>query len=342
MISKNHHSFLLIRLSSLGDILLLTPALRALRQTFPNARLDVLIRSRYRELLADNPHISGLVLFEDFPEPTRLRRHLHGQYKTVIDLHTSLRSCLLRRRLGAPQVLTYHKRRCVRWIMVNFKQNLYGGEFSLPLAYMQALAPLQVQDDGGGLEWPGALARREEFLRLADLEAVPDPGPVALCPGASYETKRWPREYWRELAGRLLDRDCTLWIFGDEQDIPAGENLRAINPARVVNFCGKLSLAQTGAGLSFCRLAITHDAGPAHMAAAVQVPVVDIFGSTVPQFGFRPFRVPHRLVEAAVLCRPCSHLGYDACPLGHFRCMKEISVEHVLKLVCEIWDESQR
>jgi lipopolysaccharide heptosyltransferase II len=332
-------SFLLIRFSSLGDILLLTPALRSLRQAYPDSRIDVLIRPRFRELLENNPHISHLVFLEDPADShtlKQLQNELHGRYDTVVDLHTGLRSSQLRTQLDAGRILVYDKRRFVRWLLVAFKINLYGREFSVPEAYLEALKPLGVKDAGGGLEWPGALARREEFLQVAILAQAPDPKPIALCPGASFATKRWTQESWLDLARLLLDKGHTLWVFGGTEDAEAGEALKAVNPERMSTFCGKLSPALSGAGLSFCQAAVTNDAGPMHMAAAVGTPVVAIFGSTVPAFGFRPFRVPHRIAESSVYCRPCSHLGWAACPLGHFRCMKEQKAEGVVRLVEEL------
>jgi heptosyltransferase-2 len=332
-------SFLIIRLSSLGDILLMTPALRALRRDFPESRIDVLTRSRYQELLDGNPNLSNLILFDSADEAREMKRiqaDLKGRYDVVVDLHTGLRSFRIRRNLRAKRVLVYHKHRLARQILVATKINRLGDDFSVPLAYLQALEPLGVRDDGLGLEWPGAMVRRDQFLAFTGMEAAPDNKPIALCPGASYGTKRWPLKKWVDLAEILLERGHSLWIFGDGQDAQAGAALKAKDPSRVSNFCGTLRPALSGAGLSFCRAAVTNDAGPMHMAAAVGTPVVAIFGSTVPEFGFRPFRVPHRISQVAVWCRPCSHLGFAKCPLGHFKCMKQQKAEGVAKLVEEL------
>ena len=326
-------SILLIRLSSLGDILLLTPALRRLRAAQPQARVDLLTSQRYAELLQDNSHLSNLILAPDHPDRSALQKlaaDLRGRYDLVVDLHTGLRSVYLRRHVAAQRVLKYKKRRLARWFLVRFKWNFYRGEFSVSQAYLNALKPLGVRDDSLGLEWLAAQNSLPDFMRQAGLARLPDPWPIALCPGASHFTKRWPETRWRELAHRLLETEPSLWIIGDQADYPLGQQLCQLNPERVVNFCGRLSLAHSGAALALCRLAITQDAGPAHMAAAVGVPVLAIFGSTVPQFGFAPFRVSHRVAELDLFCRPCSHLGFAQCPLGHFRCMKDLSVEHVL------------
>lgn len=337
---KDFQSFLIIRLSSLGDILLTTPSIRCLRQAYPKARIDVLIRAQYRGLLEGNPHLSNLILFPDQGDFAALRKtasELRCRYDVVIDLHTGLRSFYLRRRLRADRILRYRKKRLQRWVLVKLKKNIYREEFSVPVAYIRSMAKLGVQDDGKGLEWFAAKERRNSFLALCGLEAAPVPQPIALCPGASHFTKRWPIEKWRELGKRLLDAgEPALWVFGGSEDSEAGEFLFRLHPERVLNFCGKLDLALSGAGISFCRLAITHDAGPAHMAAAVGTPVVDIFGSTVPQFGFSPFRIPHRIAEKKLHCRPCSHLGYSKCPQDHFRCMKDQSVDDILNLAREI------
>ncbi|MCX6639568.1 MAG: glycosyltransferase family 9 protein [bacterium] len=338
-------SILIIRLSSLGDILLTTPILRCLHRSFPQTRLDVLVRSRYSDLLSNNPNINTLVTLNDPADFSALRgieKQLRGRYEVVVDLHTSLRSSYLRKGLSAKQILIYDKRRWARWLLVNFKLNRYPDHFSIPQAYFQALRPLGVVDDGLGLDWPEALLQRDVFLQSASLTSAPDPKPVALCPGASYATKRWPLDYWTELVEGLLQRGQRLWIFGDKNDVEAGEQLQAIDPERVCSFCGKLSIAQSGAGLSCCSSAITNDAGPAHMASAVKVPVVAIFGSTVPQFGFKPYGVPHRVaeIETHLHCRPCSHLGYPICPLEHHRCMKDVKPEQVLRLWGEVAEQS--
>lgn len=332
-------TFLVIRLSSLGDVLLTTPALRCLRETFPDAIVDVLVKDRYLELLQGNPNVSSLRLFSDSgkwkdvrPTCAALRNH----YDVVVDLHTGLRSFHIRHQLGTKRVLAYKKRRLARWLLVKFKRNFYDGEFSVPLAYLEALAPLGVKDDGEGLEWPAALSARSGFLERVSIPGIPDPKPIAICPGASYATKRWPLEHWTQLSEKLLERGYSLWVFGDKSDDETGDALRRIAPAKVANFCGRLGLAGAGAGLSYCKLAVTHDAGPAHMATAVGLPVVAIFGSTVTQFGFRPFRIAHRIAQIELPCRPCSHLGYSSCPLGHFRCMRDLSVKHVLELVDDL------
>jgi heptosyltransferase-2 len=337
--SDNPKSFLIIRLSSLGDILLTTPAIRSLRKTFPDSRIDVLVRNQYRELLEENPNISDLISPGEPADKEILRRlavDLRGQYDVVIDLHTSLRSSYLRRRLEANNVLRYRKRRLVRWFLVRFKRNFYGGEFSIPIAYQEAMKGIGVKDDGQGLEWPAALAKRQQFLSKADIKTEPDSKPIALCHGASYATKQWPLEYWKELASKLVENGYTLWIFGDKSDEDAGNELESINADCVQNFCGELSITESGAGLSFCQLAVTHDAGPVHMATAIGIPVVSIFGSTVPQLGFKPFRIPHRIAEVEVSCRPCSHLGFEECPKGHFRCMKDQTPDSVFRLVIDL------
>ncbi|MBU0517780.1 glycosyltransferase family 9 protein [bacterium] len=310
--------------------------MRCLRKTFPKAQIDFIVKEQYVELLAGNPHLNNLIPLAEPGDKRALSalcNNLKNRYHTVIDLHTSLRSNFIKRRLGASRILSYNKRRIKRWLLVKTKRNFYGTEFSVPGAYLDALKSIGVADDDKGLEWPGIVSLMDQFYQRAGLDRSSLDKPIALCPGASFATKIWPLDNWEKVLDELLKRDVPLWIFGDQDDYQAGERLRSLAPERIQNFAGKLSISGSAAGISLCRLAVTHDAGPMHIAAAVGTPVVAMFGSTVPAFGFKPFRSPHRLLQAKVSCRPCSHLGFDVCPLRHFRCMQEISPEQVTEAI---------
>jgi len=248
-------SILIIRLSSLGDVLLTTPAVRSLRNTFPSARIDFMLKEQYAELLQNNPHISSIITFPepaDFDTLNRMIAKLRDQYDIIIDLHTSLRSYQLRKRLNAGRVLKYKKRRLLRWLLVNCKRDYYPQEFSIPTAYIEAMKPLGVVDDGTGLEWHITEDKVQRFLEIAELNEKPPQKPVALCPGASFATKRWDSERWMELAEKMAERNHLIWVFGDESDREVGERIQTIYSDRIINLCGKLSLAEAGAGFDEC------------------------------------------------------------------------------------------
>jgi len=313
--------------------------LRCLRKAFPEAQIDFLVKEQYAELLNGNPHLNNLITL---PEPgdrnqlTNLCRTLKNRYQTVVDLHTSLRSNYIKPRIGAKTILSYNKHRFRRWLQVKTKHSFYRSEFSVPQSYLEALKPLGVEDDGDGLEWPEIKNHIDRFYSVAELDRTLTEKSVALCPGASFGTKIWPLEKWRQVVSELLNRDVHLWIFGDKHDEDTGDALKRLAPDKIKNFAGKLTISESAAGISLCRLAVTHDAGPMHIAAAVETPVVAIFGSTVPDFGFKPFRIPFKLVEIGVSCRPCSHLGFSTCPLNHFKCMNEITAEQVLEAITNL------
>ena len=143
-------------------------------------------------------------------------------------------------------------------------------------------------------------------------------------------TKRWFIDRWCDLAERIVSQSqYRVMILGDEVDKPLGDEIIGRIGGNGWNAAGKLSLSQSAAAISHCQVVITHDSGLMHIAAARRVPIVAIFGPTVKAFGFYPFRVPYRVVERSLKCRPCSTKGSSRCPLGHFKCMQEITPEHV-------------
>jgi heptosyltransferase-2 len=227
---------------------------------------------------------------------------------------------------------------------VNLKRNLYRSIVPVPERYLGTARSLGVQDDGEGLEVfvpedvvvtvRAAMSR----YRLDRYETV-----IGLAPSARHFTKRWPSERFVETAVRCtkLFRAKVL-LFGGKEDLEfCGDCAQMINTAAgaaVADSCaGILSLREMAEALGYCTLVITNDTGIMHLAAARKRKVVAIFGSTVGEFGFFPFRTESIVVERKGLsCRPCSHIGLERCPEGHFRCMQDISVDEVVLSVRQI------
>ena len=161
---------------------------------------------------------------------------------------------------------------------------------------------------------------------------------VALAPGSIWGSKRWP--YYGELAQRLAGRVGIVVVGGPEDGEIAEGIVRAVEDGggrwRAVNACGQLSLRQSAEVIRRAAVLVTNDSAPLHFAQAVGTPTVAIFGSTVPAFGFGP-RGPRDQVAGidGLPCRPCSAHGPASCPLGHHRCMRELTVDHVLAAIEE-------
>jgi heptosyltransferase-2 len=151
---------------------------------------------------------------------------------------------------------------------------------------------------------------------------------VALAPGSVWGTKRWP--YYPELAARIAPR-CRLAIVGSADDSGAARRIaHAVGAQGVVDATGKLSLLASAELIGRADLLVTNDSSPQHLASAMATPTITIFGPTVPAFGFGPL-APHSttLGHPSLPCRPCHHHGPPTCPLGHWKCMRELGVEVV-------------
>jgi heptosyltransferase II len=162
---------------------------------------------------------------------------------------------------------------------------------------------------------------------------------VAIAPGARHTTKRWPAERFSAL-GRMLvaEKNARIVILGGEAERElATEVSRAIDGGDVVNLAGRVSLLESAAAIDCCSVVVSNDSAITHLAAARGRPTVSIFGSTVQEFGFAPYRVPSVVVEnEGLYCRPCTSIGRAECPEGHFRCMLEISPAMVLEAITRL------
>ena len=343
---------LLIRLSAIGDILLTTPLLRALRAQYPQAQLDFVVKSEFAEILRYHPALNTIYSVNTkngWPElMTFGRRLFETDYDVIFDIHKNFRSRYLVQAARPQRVLRYRKHVLRRGLLVHTKINLLQNFSPIYQRYLEAAAPLQISPqplaDGRWLE----LFLSEQDEREADFAILANhwqPGVpmVALAPGAGYFTKCWPAEFFGHLAVKLIRQRRQVVLLGGSQDLDLANQIVQVVASttgkrnQVINLAGKLSLLGSAAVVKRCRLLIVNDSGLMHVAEAVGTPLVAIFGSTTREFGFFPHLKTSRVVENLGLsCRPCSHLGFNECPRGHFRCMREITIDKVWNAVQEM------
>jgi heptosyltransferase-2 len=336
MASTCPQKILVIRLSSIGDILLATPLLRILRRRFPEARIDFVIKSRFAELMRFNPHLTELLVLDTESGQEgleELRRRIQSTgYDLVIDIHKNFRSLYLRRGLRGVKIATHTKYLLRRFILVRLGINFYREIVPMHLRYIRAMERWGLTDDGLGLEFHlDPQADRQIALRLA--ERPGDRLLVGLAPGAGFATKRWPAEYFQETARRLRKEFAAdILLLGNKADRETTAPIAAETGAGIYDWAGTLTLQQSAAALARCDLLITNDTGLMHMACALKIPVIALFGPTTREFGFFPVG-PHAEVieEEGLSCRPCTTMGGHRCPKGHFRCMRDISPERVIE-----------
>jgi heptosyltransferase-2 len=332
---------LVIRLSSLGDILLTTPVLRILREYCPAAQLDFLTKAAYQDVLRANPCVDRLLLWE--PQQglrEMLSRLRQTRYDIVIDLHRTLRSRLLYHGLLAERKLAYTKRTIRRALLVHLGWNTLRAMTSVPELYMAPLRSLGMTAPLPPLEMH-LTAESQEAMQAYLQQELPESRMrplVAVAPGAHWATKRWPVERFAAVAQTLAQtQQAAVVVLGSAEDRQLAQELCQQLSVPVLNSTGTLSLMHTAALLQQCHLLLSNDSGLMHMAAALRVPVVAIFGPTVQEFGFYPFKASAQVVSAAVACRPCSTKGSTRCPRGHHQCMQQVTVAHVLAAASKIW-----
>ncbi|MBD3224515.1 MAG: hypothetical protein GF313_07285 [Caldithrix sp.] len=341
MVDNHAIKILFVRLSSIGDILLTTPLIRQTRISFPAATIDYITKPQFYELIKFNPHLNTIHNINPHGTPKELSRQSRAlkqnEYDFVFDLHNNFRSRLLTFHLKGSKIGRMKKNKIKRALLVYTKINLFHNILSIPDKYSKVAAMAGIQDDGLGLEifWKDYIENQvhKKLSRLAIKQNF-----VAMAPGAGFYTKRWPIDYFKKLIRAMLHNNPKkqILILGGPDEASQFKTLQV--KGQVFNLAGSLSLLESAIVVSQAELLISNDSGIMHMATAVNTPVLAIFGSTVRELGFYPYRGQHKVLENGNLsCRPCSHIGRKQCPLRHFKCMKEIYPEKVMQEMSNLY-----
>jgi lipopolysaccharide heptosyltransferase II len=327
---------LVVRFSSMGDIILTTPLLRALRARHPAASISFLTKRSFAPLLSDNPALTDLIVLERGQSLASVAGTLRAQKFThIVDLHGTLRARTLRF-LVPGRWRGYRKRRIEREILIIFKRNVYRDDVPEPERYFEAAEGLDVVPDGGPPEVftsAEASARSQAWLAAAGLGGSRPL--VAVAPGAAHFTKRWPVESWRQLVALLAEAGLDVAVVGGADYAAECAVIAAGGGDHAASSAGRFGLQETAALLRSAAVSVSGDTGVMHMATATRTPVVALMGPTVAAFGFYPYRARARVLERDLACRPCSRQGGARCPLGHHHCLREIDPGSVAAAVQE-------
>lgn len=332
--------FLIIRLSSLGDIVLTTPVIKALKERYPDAVVDFLVKKEYHNLLSVNPHLNRIITLDSngvhkgLNGLLKISKELRaGGYTHVIDLHGNLRSRIITSFLPGAKTLRYDKQVVKRRLILSgFKvktRHTVG-------AYLASLLPLGIGMQEH-LPNPSIYISKDEedgakrFLAQAGIsegEVL-----IGIAPGARWPTKRWIEDGFIEIGRKAVkELGARVLIFGGPDETDLSKRVAAEVGNKALSVAGVAGLKETAALIKRCKVFVSNDSGPMHIATAVGTPVVAIFGPTVQGFGFSPLG-ESVVVEKELKCRPCSLHGSSTCPKGHFECMKGITVSEVFDKV---------
>ena len=326
---------LIIRFSSIGDIVLTTPVIRGLKEQ-AGAEVHYLTKKEYAGILEANPMVDKVyTLTDDYA--ALLKEMKQEQYDYVIDLHNNLRSLRAKMSLGGKSY-SFNKINTEKWLMVNLKWDKLPDKHIVH-RYMEALTSLGVSYDGKGLDY---FIPEEDEVVMSNflignvlLEDKQAPAYIALVIGAAHATKRMPEEKIIEVCKAIQQ---PVVLLGGPGEAEQGRQIADAAGGHVFNTCGMFSLHQSASVVKQASKVITHDTGMMHIAAAFSKPIISIWGNTIPAFGMYPFYPDginqNTTIEVKELsCRPCSKIGYQECPKGHFRCMKDIGVGEIVEAV---------
>jgi heptosyltransferase-2 len=333
------NNILIIRLSSMGDVVLTSSFVRQLRSVYPKAKIDYIVGNRFTEVVKYNPNIDNVFEYDkiwskndiiEFKELI-LSKVENRHYDVIIDLQKNHRSRYLAKGLSN-KILKIKKNRLNKLSLVYLKKTILKDIISIPEQYLRTAESIGVKGDNYGLElWLPEEKESRQYLQSKIEGADNKPLCIALAPGAFHYTKRWMPEAFSEIIRQFNDAyDVEFAVFGGADDIAIAKEIIDFSKSKINDYSGSDSIIHTARELGKCDLLITNDTGIMHIAAARQVPIVAIFGSTVPEFGFAPYRVKNAIVERKGLgCRPCTHIGRAECPKGHFKCMRQITASEV-------------
>ena len=320
--------FLILRFSSIGDIVLTTPVIRCLRLQMPEAEIHFLSRQNFRDVLEHNPYINKNIFYKDDVDEviSELKKE---KYDYIIDLHHNIRSLRVKRALKTKS-FSFNKLNIEKWLIVNLKINRLPQQHIVD-RYLETISSFGIKNDGQGLDY--FISAKEEKA----IEKLPEAfgkNFIAWAIGAHHATKQLPIEKMISIARKIK---LPVVILGGKEDINKSKELIKQFQSLVFNGCGIFSINESAAIIKHAQHVLTHDTGMMHIAAAFRKNIISVWGNTIPEFGMSPylpaaFATNSLIVQVNNLsCRPCSKIGFQKCPKGHFKCMKEINENEIIK-----------
>lgn len=320
---------LVIRFSSIGDIVLTTPVIRCLKLQL-DAEVHFLTKQSYASILKTNPYLSKVWAIKSTVSEVH-KALKQEQFDYIIDLHKNLRTIhlqlLLQKKMYGFQKLNFEK-----WLITKFKINRLP-KVHIVDRYLKTVTFLGVKNDDKGLDY--FIPKND----VVDIQPFKLDGKVlvAFAIGAAHLTKRLPTQKIISICKKIVNNgNFSIILLGGKEDAKRGEVILKSVRENVLNLCGQLNLNQSASVVKQSNFVITHDTGLMHIAAAFQKEIISVWGNTIPDFGMYPYVNPSKfkIVEVNDLsCRPCSKIGHKECPKGHFKCMNDIDESQIVTFV---------
>jgi ADP-heptose:LPS heptosyltransferase len=316
--------FLIIRLSSIGDIVLTTPVIRCLKKQVEGAEIHFVAKEKHGGILEANPYITKIHTLGERISDLLIELEKE-QFDYIIDLHHNFRSARIKNRLRV-SAFSVDKLNYKKWLLINLKINWLPDKHIVE-RYLDTLSVFDVENDGQGLDFFIPENGGFDFKKLPNQFAD---GYVAFVIAGTYTTKKLPAEKILEFC-----KGCQkpVVLLGGKKELEEGKKVAEKFPENVFSLCGKTSLNESASLIKYARVVVTNDTGLMHIAAAFKKKILSFWGNTTPQFGMVPYLSDpaSKMMEVDGLkCRPCSKLGYNNCPKRHFQCMLNQDIPEAL------------
>jgi len=329
-VTLSEMKILIIRFSSIGDIVLTSPIIRCIKQQVKDVEVHYITKKQFALILENNPYIDKLYTIEK--NISEVAKELKKEnYDFVVDLHHNLRSAQVKSILGKKSK-SFSKLNIEKWMMVNLKINKLPN-IHIVDRYFETVKSLGVKNDENGLDY---FIPKKDEVDLSTLPTEFQNGYVVFVIGAKFATKQLPDE---KIVSIIQKINQPVILLGGKEDFEKGEAIKSqVTSHGIFNACGKYNLNQSASLVKQAKKIITHDTGLMHIAAAFKKEIISVWGNTIPEFGMYPYygNTEIRNLKSEIRnlnCRPCSKLGFAECPKKHFKCMHEINEEEIVDWV---------
>ncbi len=323
--------FLIIRFSSIGDIVLTTPVLRNLKNQVEGAEIHYLTKPQFTSILENNPNIDKVhVLKESFSETVNELKYEHFDY--IIDLHRNIRTARFKNRLKIIS-FSFNKLNWEKWLLVNFKKNKLPNVHIVD-RYLDTLKVFDVENDKLGLEY--YIPEHDEVDPLSISNDFKK-GYVGVVVGAYHNTKKLTKEKLISVCRKI---DKPVLLIGGPDNKEEGEAIKEAVGKDIYNACGGYNINQSASLVKQANVILTPDTGLMHIASAFKRKIISVWGNTIPEFGMYPY-VPNPSSETievkGLSCRPCSKIGFKECPKKHFKCINDLDEDYIVEKIKNLY-----
>lgn len=319
--------FLIIRFSSIGDIVLTSPVVRCLKNQVENAEIHFVTKQKFACIVSSNPNIQKVHIFDD--NFAQLIPELEKEnFDYIIDLHNNFRSNRIKRRLKISS-FSFDKLNWQKMLLIRFKINRLP-KVHIVDRYLETVSVFDAGNDNKGLDY---FIPENDGFRMEELPEPFQNGYIAFAIAGTYHTKKLPVEKISEICQNI---NYPVILLGGKNEYDEGEKVLSQSNGNVLNYAGKITLNQSASLVRDARIVLTNDTGLMHIAAAFKKKILSFWGNTVPALGMTPYLPDDNstILEIEDLkCRPCSKLGFKKCPKKHFKCMNDMDVNKAIQWI---------